>query len=78
MSELTHRERSFLLKEALRDVLDDPQRREDLKELFKEAHDEWMEKKWAEFGKWTFRGIAAAAFTGLVSLYLWARAKGIL
>jgi HEPN domain-containing protein len=78
MHELSRQERSHLLKEALRDVLDDPVRRDDLKEVFKEAHDEWMEKKFAEFGKWTLRGVAAAAFTGFVSLYVWARTKGLL
>lgn len=72
------RERSYLLKDALREVLDDPERREDLKELFKEAHEEWLDRKFAQFGKWTFAGCAAAAFTGLVSLFVWCRAKGLL
>lgn len=27
------------------------------------AIDAWLEKKWATFGKWTARGIAAAGFS---------------
>jgi hypothetical protein len=34
--------------------------------LIGSAIDSWMEKKWAAFGKWTARGVAAAAFGYLV------------
>ncbi len=42
--------------------------REAQKEAIKEAITEWMDEKFAEFGKWTFRGLIAAAFAGCVYL----------
>ncbi len=76
MNELSRSERAYLLKEAVREVLDDPARRDDLKAAFKQALTEWLNEQWATFGKWTFRGLAAMAFTGI--LYLFAKAKGLL
>lgn len=51
---------------------------EDQKELYKlavkEAIHEWLEKKFATFGKWSLRGIAAAVF----ALFLkWLVSQGI-
>lgn len=40
------------------------------KEAVKEALTEWLDAKWATLGKWTGRGIAAAAFAVLTYLYL--------
>lgn len=68
-------ERAYL-KGALRDVLDDPARRQALKELFKEAHDEWLDRKWAQFGKWTAAGLGALLFSGLMTIYVYSRTKG--
>lgn len=76
MTELTRQERSFLLKEAVREVLDDPARHEELKSIFKSALTEWLDAKWAEVGKWSARGIAAMALAGV--LYLFAKSKGVL
>lgn len=39
---------------------------EEQKRLLKEALQEWLDAKYAEFGKWTARGIAAAALVALV------------
>jgi hypothetical protein len=64
------------LKEALREVLDDPQQHEALKGIFKSALTEWLDTKWAEVGKWSVRGISAAAVVGI--FYLFAKAKGLL
>lgn len=33
----------------------------DRKEVIKQAIDEWLERKYAEVGKWTLRGIVALA-----------------
>lgn len=41
-----------------------------LKEAIKEGLREWLEDKFAQFGKWTFSGLMAAAFVGLVYLAL--------
>jgi len=76
MTELTQKERSYLLKEALREVLDDPEHHEELKSIFKAALTEWLDAKWADVGKWSARGIAAMAVAAI--LYLFAKAKGLL
>lgn len=39
---------------------------EEKNELIGNAIDSWLEKKWATFGKWTARGLSAAAFSYLV------------
>lgn len=43
-----------------------------LKAAFKEGLQEWLDVKWAEFGKWTATGIAVLAFGALVALIMWA------
>ena len=40
------------------------------KKAIKEAINEWLNEKFAEFGRWTFYGMAAAAFAGAVYLAL--------
>lgn len=40
------------------------------KKAIKEAINEWLNEKFAEFGRWTFYGITAAALAGLVYLAL--------
>lgn len=76
MNELTRDERSYLLKQALRQVLDDPQQHEALKGIFKDALTEWLDAKWAEVGKWSGRGIGAMFVAGV--LYVFAKSKGLL
>lgn len=39
---------------------------EEQKALLKEALQEWLDAKWSAFGKWSARGIAAAALVALV------------
>lgn len=68
-------ERARLLELAVARVMDDPERKAEISVAIESAFDRWLDKKWAELGKWTFRGIVAAAFTG--ALWLWAKAKGI-
>lgn len=41
-----------------------------IKEALKEGLREWLDDMFAEFGKWTMRGIAAIALAGLVWLFL--------
>jgi hypothetical protein len=36
---------------------------EEKNEIIGTAIDAWLERKWAEFGKWTARGIAAGVFS---------------
>lgn len=76
MTELSKSERAYLLKDAIREVLDDPARQAELKDIFKQALTEWLEGRWAAFGKWSFRGFAGMAFA--VLMYIYARAKGLL
>ncbi|MFZ6767526.1 hypothetical protein ACO0LM_10605 [Undibacterium sp. Di26W] len=40
------------------------------KEAIKEALQEWLDKQFALFGKWTLAGLAAAGLAGLVYLAL--------
>ena len=40
------------------------------KRAIKEAINEWLNEKFAEFGRWTFYGLLAAAFAGAVYLAL--------
>ena len=44
--------------------------KEEQKEAMKEAMAEWLDDKFALFGKWTAGGLLAAAFFGLVYLGL--------
>lgn len=47
---------------------------EEQKQVIKEALTEWLDAKWAVLGKWTARGIAAAAFAVLA--YFWLAQAG--
>lgn len=50
--------------------------KEEQKEIFKEALKEWLDEKFAVFGRWAFKGMLAAAFTGLI--YIALKGKGLL
>lgn len=69
-------DRDEILRRIIREALDDPHYTEARKRILKEAISEWLDSQWAEFGKWTFRGLYAALLVG--ALYLYGRAKGIL
>jgi hypothetical protein len=43
-----------------------PLDREAQKQVLREAIREWMDDAFAEFGKWTFKGILVLAFAGCV------------
>lgn len=43
---------------------------EELKAVLKEGLREWLDDQFVELGKWTLRGLAAAAFSGIVWLML--------
>lgn len=44
------------------------------KEAVKEALQEWLDKQFSIFGKWTLSGLLAVAFAG--AIYLWLAAHG--
>jgi len=46
-----------------------------MKAALKEATAEWLDKKFAELGKWTLRGLAAALFSVIVGALLHVSAK---
>lgn len=46
-----------------------------MKAALKEATAEWLDKKFAELGKWTLRGLAAALFSVIVTALLHVSAK---
>lgn len=46
---------------------------EEFKALVKEAIHEWLEDKWATFGKWTAMGLMSALLAALVTFVLWAK-----
>lgn len=41
-----------------------------MKEALKEGIHEWLNERFAQFGKWTLSGLMAAAFAGAVYLAL--------
>lgn len=45
--------------------------KEILKQAMKEAVHEWLEEKFAQFGRWTFFGISAAALGGVTYFIGW-------
>lgn len=47
-----------------------PLERDEVKAAFKEALKEWLEEKFSEFGKWSFRAICAALFAALTYFVL--------
>jgi len=47
---------------------------EEQKQAIKEALEEWLDKQFTAFGKWSLKGIVALGLAGLV--YLWAITHG--
>jgi len=47
---------------------------EQQKEAIKEALEEWLDKQFTAFGKWSLKGLVAFALAALV--YLWAMSHG--
>ncbi len=45
--------------------------KEDMKKVYQEALQEWLDKKFAEFGKWTLRSFLAALFSALIYFILY-------
>ena len=41
-----------------------------IKQAFREAASEWLDKQFAAFGKWTVYGLASAALVGLMAFIL--------
>ena len=60
---------SYLLIMPIQGVNMDELEKEEHKALVKEAIMEWLDEKYAQFGKWTFHGILAAAL-GAFAYYL--------
>lgn len=44
---------------------------EETKRIVKEALREWLDEKYAEFGKWSLHGLLAAGLAGMVVLIFW-------
>lgn len=44
--------------------------RDETKEAVKEAFQEWLDKKYAAFGKWSLGALGATAIAGLLYLYV--------
>jgi hypothetical protein len=45
--------------------------KEELKAATKEALHEWLDDKWAAFGKWTLKGLAAMLVAASAAIILW-------
>lgn len=50
-------------------------RRDEQKELIKEAIQEWLDKQFTNFGKWTLRGMGSMVFSVLI--YFWLQSHGV-
>lgn len=64
-----HPETQKLVAEAVRVVSDEQNERDAMKQVVKAAIREWLDEKFAQFGKWSFAGILAAAL-GLLCYFL--------
>lgn len=43
------------------------------KRVFKEALNEWLDKKFESFGKWSAIGIAASLFAAIIVAVMWSQ-----
>ena len=50
-------------------ILDDVE----TKRLFKEALTEWLDRQYAEFGRWSFRALLVAVFGALIVFVMWSQ-----
>lgn len=53
----------------------DEQRRDEGKQVVKEALKEWLDEKFASFGKWSLGAIAASALVAVVYFIFWMELK---
>lgn len=44
---------------------------EQFKRILKEVVNEWLQDKFAQFGRWSFYGLMASALVAVVYLILW-------
>lgn len=60
-----------IVRDAVRQVLAEQEPLEGtMREVFREAINEWINDKFREFGKWSIKGLAALAFGLLIYLVL--------
>lgn len=50
--------------------LNDEKQAELFRKVVENAIDAWLDKQYANFGKWTMRGVLAAATAGMFYLYV--------
>lgn len=50
--------------------MEDPKQAEFFRNIVEKAIDSWLDKQYANFGKWTMRGVLAAATAGMFYLYV--------
>ena len=53
----------------------DRRKHDEQKEIIKEVMQEWLDKQFATFGKWTMKGFASMAF--FVVMYFWLNGHGV-
>lgn len=44
-----------------------------VKDAVREALHEWLDEKYAAFGRWSFHGLVAACIGGMVFAFLWSQ-----
>lgn len=47
-----------------------PMDKDEMVKVFQEAIEKWLDKKFAEVGRWTFGGLMAAIIAGLIYMAL--------
>ena len=58
-----------LIRQTLKDFLDDPESIGERKALFKLAITEWLNERLAEFGWFSFKALAVIVITAMAYLY---------
>lgn len=64
------------VEEAIKEYLTSQEGVDERKRVFKEAFDEWIDRQFSLFGKWSMRGLILMLFSAVI--FFWAKSKGLL
>lgn len=64
------------IKQGLSEFFSSDDYKVERKEVIMNAFEDWLDKQFTKFGKWTGRGVVSMVIVGLI--YLFAKAKGLI